>query len=254
MKITDDIVIAYVDGLADAETRTAVEAAMTRDGSVRRRVEAHRRLRRGAAGDSAPSLSEASPERALASANGQAALRSRPAEVVDLAAVRAQRTRPKSDAAPNRAWIQWVALGACVVAGVIMARGLAGAGASPMIADRHGVLFAEGPLARALDQQITDGSAPANPAARIGITFQAGDKSLCRTFQTVQGEGLAGLACRLAGAWRVRAVAEAVAPANGNRAGAPMPSSIAAEVSAIIVGSPLDPQAEAVARAKDWRE
>ncbi|HEX4180072.1 MAG TPA: zf-HC2 domain-containing protein [Caulobacteraceae bacterium] len=259
MQITEDLLMAYADGEADSETRAAVEAAMARDGAIRERVEAHRRLRGTMAGAFRPSLSEPVPERLLAAARGERSQRpSRPAEIVDLAAVRARKTKPKAPPAPSRAWLQWAALAACVVVGVFVARGLGQPGVTPMIGDRHGELMAQGALARALDLQIAGQEPPPNPVVRIGVSFHSADRTFCRTFQVLRGEALAGVACRAPNGWQVRATAastgESVNAGGYRTAASPLPPAVTATVDAIIAGSPLDAQAEAAAKAKDWRE
>jgi len=209
MKITEDLLMAYADGEADAETRAAVEAAMAVDGAIRERVEAHRRLRGTLAGAFGSAMNEPVPERLLAAVRGEAASSqsSRRAEIVDLAAVRARKAAPKTPPRPRRAWVQWSALAACLAIGVIAARGLGSIGTSPMIADRHGTLMAQGGLSQALDQQIAGSAAAPDQAVKIGVSFRSSDKLYCRTFQVVRGDGLAGLACRAPTGWQVRVAA-----------------------------------------------
>jgi hypothetical protein len=66
---------------------------------------------------------------------------------------------------------------------------------------RDGRLVAAGPLGRALDRQL----AASGPAAgvRIQLTFRDRQGAVCRTFE---GEAAAGVACREAGRWALRAV------------------------------------------------
>jgi hypothetical protein len=259
MQITDDMLMAYADGEADRETRAAVEAAMARDGAIRERVEAHRRLRGTMAGTFGSTLNEPVPEQLIAAARGERRPRPvRPAEIVDLAAVRASKVRPKAPPAPRRAWLQWAALAACVVAGVFLARGLGQPGMAPMIGDHHGALMAQGALARTLDLQLASQNASPDAAVHIGVSFRAADKTFCRTFQVLRGEALAGVACRHADGWQVRTAAAAVGQsvnASGYRTAATsIPPAVSATVDAMIDGSPLDAQAEAAAKAKNWRQ
>jgi hypothetical protein len=182
---------------------------------------------------------------------------SRPAEIVDLAAVRARKAAPKAQPRPRRAWVQWSALAACLAIGVIAARGLSSIGTSPMIADRQGTLIAQAGLARALDQQIAGKAVAPDQAVKIGVSFRAADKLYCRTFQVVRGDGLAGLACRAPSGWQVRVAA--ASPAHGvgatgyRTAGSATPAAVSATVDAMIDGAPLDAQGEAAAKAKGWR-
>ena len=260
MQITEDMLMAYADGEADRETRAAVEAAMARDGAIRERVEAHRRLRATVAGAFGGVLSEPAPEHLIAAARGERRPRpSRPAEVVDLAAVRARKvTPPKAAPAARRVWLQWGALAACVVVGAFLARGLAQPGLTPMIGDHHGVLAAQGALSRALETDLAGQAQAPDQAVRIGVSFRTADKTFCRTFQVLRGEALAGVACRDAGGWQVRvAVAQAGQGVNASgyrTASTSTPPAVSAAVDAMIAGSPLDAQAEAAAKAKGWRE
>jgi hypothetical protein len=259
MKITEELLMAYADGEADAEARAAIEAAMARDAALRERVETHRRLRGRLAGAFGAAMTDPVPERLHAAARGEASPRPmRPAEIVDLAAVRARKAQPKPAVTAHRLWVRWGALAACLAIGVIMARGLAGGGATPMIGDRHGALMAQGALAQALDQQVTGASGAPDAAVRIGVSFRAGDKSLCRTFQTIQGDGLAGVACHAASGWQVRVAAaspvHAVGASGYRTAASALPPAVTATVDALIEGAPLDAQAEAVAKAKGWRD
>jgi anti-sigma factor RsiW len=259
MDITEERLMAYVDGEADAETRTAIEAAMAGNARLRARIEAHRRLRGRMSGAFADTLSEPVPERLVAAARGESSTRSsRPAEIVDLAAVRARRSAPKSAPSVRPAWVQWSALAACLAIGVIIARGLGAMGSSPMIGDRHGTLIAQGGLAKALDQQLASSAATPDQAVKIGVSFRSNDKLYCRTFQVIRGDGLAGLACRRGGDWQVRAAIAAAARGVGatsyRTAASNLPTAISASVDEIIVGAPLDSQAEAAAKAKGWRE
>jgi hypothetical protein len=183
---------------------------------------------------------------------------SRPAEIVDLAAVRARKAVPKAAPRPRPAWVQWSALAACLAIGVIAARGLAGFESGALVADHHGTLTAQGALARALDQQIAGAAGAPDRAVKIGVSFRSSDRMLCRTFEVVRGDGLAGLACRAPGGWQVRVAA--ANPVHGGSsdgyrtAASAIPAAVSASVDAMIVGSPLDAQGEAAAKAKGWRE
>jgi hypothetical protein len=257
MQITEDLLMAYADGEADAEVRAAVEAAMVLDSSIRDRVEAHRRLRGHLADAFKSALSEPVPERLMATARGEPTTATRRAEIVDLAAVRARKSAPKAPAAPRRAWVQWSALAACLAIGVIAARGLGSIGTSPIIGDRHGTLMAQGALSQALDQQIAGTAAAPDQAVKIGVSFRTADKLYCRTFQVMRGDGLAGLACRSPTGWQVR-IADATPPHGGaaagyRPAGSAIPAAVSATVDAMIDGSPLDANAEAAAKAKGWK-
>jgi hypothetical protein len=254
MQINDDLLRTYAAGEADAQARAVVEAAMADDAAVRDRVEAYRRRRGARSGALAGASSEQMPGRLAAGrGDGSAGRPSRPAEVVDLAAVRALRAAPKATPRSRRTWIQWGAIAACLAMGVVMARGLSALGAAPMMADRHGTLLAQGALAHALDQQIPGSSSAADKSVKIGMTFRAADKIYCRVFQVLRGDELAGLACRSPGGWQIR-VATASPGAGGYRPASPLPPAVSASVDALIEGAPLDAQALTAAKTRGWRE
>jgi anti-sigma factor RsiW len=123
-QFNDALLIAYAAGEADPRTREAIEAAMARDEVIRARVEAHRRRR----------ASHPESGRVTQGRTARSPLAAKPAEIVDLATVRALKTASKSEAPPRRAWVQWSALAICVAVGVILARGLGSADAAPLIA------------------------------------------------------------------------------------------------------------------------
>jgi hypothetical protein len=260
MNLTEELLMAYADGEADAQTRAAIEAAMAKDSAIRERVEAHRRLRGALAGAFGSAMREPAPERLVAAARGASPTRppAKPAEIVDLAAVRARKAASTVEPAPRRGWVRWSALAACVAIGVILARGLGAVGTAPLIADTHGTLIAQGALSLALDRQIAGAAAAPDQSIKIGVSFRTTDKLYCRTFQVVRGDGLAGLACRAPAGWQVRVTAATptILPnAKGYRtAASAIPPAISASVDAMIDGSPLDAQAEMAARAKGWRQ
>jgi hypothetical protein len=254
MQVNDDLLRTYAAGEADAQARAVVEAAMAADAAVRERVETFRRRRGARSGALGWSLSEQAPTRVAAGrAEGSGAGPSRPAEVVDLAAVRALRTAPKVAPRSRRTWVQWGAIAACLAVGVVMARGLSALGVAPMMGDRHGTLIAEGALAHALDEQISGSSSPTDKSVKIGMTFRGSDKIYCRVFQVLRGDELAGVACRSPGGWQVR-VATASPGAGGYRPAAALPPAVSTSVDALIEGAPLDAQAQTAAKTRGWHD
>src|ERR1700727_2538141 len=109
MNLTEELLMAYADGEADAQTRAAIEAAMAHDSAIRERVEAHRRLRATLAGAFGSAMREAAPERLVAAARGASPPRppAKPAEIVDLAAVRARKAASAVEPAARRSWVRW---------------------------------------------------------------------------------------------------------------------------------------------------
>ncbi|HYF22002.1 MAG TPA: anti-sigma factor [Caulobacteraceae bacterium] len=247
----DEILMTYADGELDAESAARLEAAMEADPTLAERVARHRRLRGSVAGAFAGVTDEPVPERLLDAVRGGEA---RPAEVLDLAAARARKAAPPPSGKPKADWRAWAAIAACLVAAVLVFRGPFPAVGSKgaLIEASADALTARGALASALDRQLA--SAPeAGAAVRVGFSFKASDGAFCRTFQAEQG--LAGVACKEKNRWRVRmaTTAGAAAPGEYRQAGSETSPAVLAAVDAMIVGEPLDAEAEAAARKRGWK-
>jgi len=229
MAISEETLIAYVDGELGAAERDALEAALAGDEALRARVAAHRTLRARLSIAFDGALEEPVPERLRhAAAPG--------AQIVNLAERR------------TRAWSarDWGAMAASVAAGLVLGIGIMGRPA-PMIAAESGGLTARGALARALDNQLASDEAH---AVRIGLSFRTQDGGYCRTFDLIDAE-TSGLACRTDGSWSVAVAAAHPTTAEVRMAGAA--AEVIAGVEARIAGDPLDAEAEARARDAGWR-
>ena len=250
MTITDAMLAAYVDGELPESERSAVEAAARLDPVVAARLQGHRRIRARLAGAFADTLGEPPPDRLLATI---AAAKSAPDNVVNLAKAREQRTAPP--ARKRGGWLAWSAIAACLALAFVVAQGLFAPAAGPMIAYGPQGLSAKGALAHALERQLVASQSGADQPVRILLSFRSTDGRFCRSFQVEHGPGLAGLACREADGWRVRAtVASAPEAASEYRtAGTATPPAILDTVSSSIAGQPLDAAGESAARAKGWR-
>lgn len=127
--------------------------------------------------------------------------------------------------------------------------------ASAAFVAQEGVVRATGALEHALSEQLAS-SQPADAPVQPGVSFRARAGEYCRTF-VLRGQGaLAGLACRDGQAWRVQVLAatEAPGPSSGYRpAASALPPAVAHTVDELMVGDALDANAEAAARAQDWR-
>jgi len=226
MSITDEMLMAYVDGELSEPQQMAVDSAVAADPALFEKLERHRRLRARMGGAFAEVLAEPAPERLVAAA--------RPSNVVPFPAQR-------------RAVPAWAAMAACVAIGLVAGLSVPRLGSAPTIGSD---LRAHGQLASALDKQLA--SAPAQGAAvRVGLSFRSSD-GYCRTFTE---ETVAGLACRERDGWKVRmAVARTAGPASDYRtAASETPPQVLEAAQDLMVGEPLDARAEAAARAKDWR-
>jgi hypothetical protein len=238
--------MAYADDELDAPARAAVEAAMASDPQIARRIARHQALRGRVHAAFAELLDEPVP------AGLVQAVRSAPAGARE-SSVPALRRRP----ARRWSWPQWTALAASLMVGVIAGR-LASLRThdSLPIAASGGTMLARGALARALSEQLASEQTAADPV-RIGVSFRAKSGEYCRTFTLRQPAALAGLACRGGTGWQIGVLAPAPSAGGGpggyRQAASSMPPALVAAVSAEMAGAPLERQAEAAARARDWR-
>jgi hypothetical protein len=258
-QIPDDLLAAYVDGELDEAERLRVEQAIARDARLAQRVAQQRALRGRLRKPLEGVLHEPVPQRLVNASRGEG--HTGPAQIIDLARVRAQRARRaerRRPTVPRRA------------ATVIAASLLVGLGTGLLIEHlvissgpteyRNGALLASGVLNRALNEQLA--SAPsASSAVRIGLSFQARTGGYCRTFTLDEARSLTGLACRQQDRWRIVTLIGNEAPAaagttssQGYRmAGSGMPVVLRQAVSEHSTGDALDANAEAKARLAGWR-
>ncbi|MDP1631738.1 MAG: zf-HC2 domain-containing protein [Caulobacter sp.] len=238
MTVTDEMLMAYVDGELDADTAAAVEAAAAADAALAGRLAGQRLLAGAVAGAFADIAQEPVPDRLI-----DAVRAGRADTVVSLDAARQRR------APPAWGWISGIAAG--VVGGLVIGLTLPHGG-DPLVG---GDMRARGALASALDAQLAS-APPKGALVQVGLTFRSKDNRYCRTFTVTRGEGPAGLACRDGDTWIVRM---AVPRAGGRAAGdyrtaaAETPPAVIAAVEDMITGESLDARAEAAAKAEGWR-
>jgi hypothetical protein len=250
----DELLAAYVDGTLGDSERARVEQAIAQDARLAQRVAQQRALRGRLRNVFDGVLSETLPAR-LASA-GRLDGSSGPAQIIDLARVRAERARRterRRIAIPRRAALT-VAASLLVGVGV----GLLGERLfdSPGLTEyRDGSLFASGPLNRALNEQLA--SSGAGPSAvRIGFSFRSKSGSYCRTFMLDNNHALNGLACHEPQGWRVLALlgtdSNTPSSATSRMAGYAMPPALLQSVDDRISGAPLDTATELKTRRSGW--
>jgi hypothetical protein len=254
MSFSDETLMAYADGELDDATRLAIEAAMRRDSSIARRVARLRAARDEVFADQEPS-----------------GARTRQANVVQLAAVRAQRlaTQQAARMAVKRpwGWLEWSALALVMVLGLAAGKfGLARwqpdwfgepAPAPTEVVSRNGTLVAQGKLDAALSQQM-GGTAPSEGNVRVGLSFLSNEGGYCRSFTLVGGsQDLVGIACRASEEWRIPALVQNARPqpAMGayRMAGTEMPTAVLEAIDQRIVGGMLDTRAELEALRRNWQ-
>jgi hypothetical protein len=126
---------------------------------------------------------------------------------------------------------------------------------SNMIQNAHGALVAGGPLAQGLSSQLAGDRSPTS-AVEIGLSFLAKSGDYCRTFTIVGKASSAGLACRHAERWEVRALGQSGPMKDDGSeyrtASSSLPPAIATAVAEQISGEPLDRTGEMAARKAGW--
>jgi hypothetical protein len=162
-------------------------------------------------------------------------------------------TQKKRAAARSASWIPVCAMAAGIALGVLIA-GTFGIGTD--MRSQDGTLIAQGELAHVLSTALTaEQNGPA--AARTVTSFWSKNGSFCRSFVThgTRVSALAGIACREQGAWRI-AVTATISPVDPppSRLGIEaLPASVRSVMENLIVGQPLDSEAERQLRNQGWR-
>jgi len=256
MTVPDEELFAFVDGELPPEAMARIEAAMATDPQLALRVETQRALRRLLSGAHAGAVRQPPPEVLGAPIAAKPPAAPKPAEVIAFPGARAkdktkEKAKPREPKLPKPAGVAsrglpaWVGLAACLVVGLAVGRMAAPPPVTLSGADDPAPLAA-GPLAQALNTQTSgQGAGP----VRISLSFKTASGVYCRAFQALGRSPLAGVACRDADAWRVRAVSPAAAGLSGSQTSA----AVLATVSAMSAGPPLDAAGEAKAKAASWK-
>lgn len=247
MTISDEKLMAYVDGELDGETRAEVESAAAADAELARRIERQRSLRQRLHAAYDPILEAPLPARLLAAVRGAPA-GPPAAKVIPL-------RRTQTSPAPRWSMREWTAIAASLIVGALVSALALHTLESGPVSSRGGQLIARGALARALSTELASRQPPDAPVA-IGVTFLSHSGDYCRTFSMRGPSGLAGLACHDQGAWKLVALArsESAASTAGSYrpAASSIPQSVLDAASAAIAGDALDARAEAAAQASGW--
>jgi hypothetical protein len=253
MTVSDELLAAYVDGELEGAERARVEQAIAQDSQLAQRVAQQRALRARLRGAYDSVLQEAVPKRLAQAARLAAA--PGPAQVIDLARVRAERARRGSQRSVK---VRRLTIAASLVVGVMAGVVLQRLSTSAALTEFHdGSLLARGTLARALSEQLA-GGAPAGAEVRVGLSFKSRTGNYCRTFAISGSHLMAGLACRDQEQWQVLNLVGtegAGVPGNGQNlrmAASSLPPALLQAVNERIRGEPLNAAAEAKARNDDW--
>lgn len=230
--MTEEQIIAYVDGELEPLAALRFERAMAADAALAEAVGRHRQLRETIGGRFAGVAAEPVPNRLRLLLDRDDTIMPFPV-----------RPRP-SFARPGG----YVALAATLVAGLVFGQLLPRAAPGP-ISERSGRIVADGHLANALDGQLASAQAPDTPY-RIGVSFRATDGRYCRSFEGAVG---AGLGCHGRDGWTLEQfVAEAAAGRADYRQAASPSARILTAAQDMMAGDPLDAEAERRARDDGW--
>jgi hypothetical protein len=246
--ISDETLMAYADGEADAESRSQVEAAMREDPKIAARVEQHRALHELMRGAGSSVLDEPVPERLIAAARG----RTLNAGVVDLSRAKGGRAA-RNAAARWRGW-QPAAMAASLLLGLgVGYLGWHGSGALIRTGSGGGLVAAAG-LADTLSSQLSDDRSPAR-VATTGVSFRAKTGEYCRTFTLAGADASSGLACHEGNGWKIKVLVQSAPEGSGTNfrtAASELSPAIRAAIDGAIEGEPLDHAGEVAARQAGW--
>lgn len=250
-----DELMAYVDGELEPVDRARIEAYVAENSEARAFVERQKVLRQSLADAYGPLMSEPVPApmmQLLATPTAHGPLRLVRQQPSFLAGWMAQ--------LKQRAMWVWLAPAAGVAAGVGVAAMLGFFSRGDDLIMTNGAEMAAAPrLEKALTQQLAaDENSALQSGVRIGVSFEAIDGRLCRTFDGIDADrgGVAGVACRGDAQWQVTAIAKSEVAGDTllyRPAGSAMPPLVREAVGDMIKGEPFDASAEQAARAHDWR-
>lgn len=248
MTISDEDVIAYVDGEMDEAGRTAMTFAALGDPDLADRIAAHRALRDRLATHFAPITAEPVPDAWIAQVRAATSSPDlpQPAPVIDLSAARAARqARPR----PRALWFG-PALAASLAIGLFAGSHWLAPSPGP-IAARDGALIATGALASALDTQLASAPPSDINQPRVLASFRRDDGKLCRVFTGTQASGVA---CRNGPDWTLAHVlpGSPAATTAYRQAGSP-DATLMAIAQDMTSQAPLDATQERAARDGGWK-
>jgi hypothetical protein len=261
--LSDEKLMAYVDGELDDEARAEVEAALLGDPALAQRVAAQKALRSRIRLAFDNVAKEPVPDRLVKVARTAPTGGTRDGwstgAARDDVPVRRESNVVPLRRKPSRhwSWPEWSAIAASLLVGVVASQLFLRvflSGPVPVIS-RDGQMIANASLSRTLSEQLA-ANQPRTSAIQIGISFRSREGNYCRTFVTHDASALAGLACRAGDAWRVQVLAqgEKTAQASGGlrQASSSMPKVVAQAVDEEMAGDPLDANGEATAKEKGW--
>lgn len=226
--IDEATIIAWIDGELGEQDSERVAATIAADPALAAIAERHRRMQARFAAAFGPIADE--PVAAPAAA-----------PVISLAAVRAERAA--ATRRPSPAWHMWSgAIAASLVIGVLLGHQLGGPRG---VGDSKNALALSGPMAKALDRQLSGEAG----AVRVALSFRDRDDHLCRSFS---GDNVSGVACHEGGEWQLRYGKPTPAETRTDYRMAGTDLDKSQVIDAMIAGDPLDREAEVKARTSGW--
>lgn len=186
MKVTPEMIAAFVDGELTGEDRLRVDAAIAADPALAEQAERHRRLKAMLTARYAPIAAETVPYRLTASISRPRTAGPKSSEVVSLSEARARRGLPPA----VRRWLP--VAGPAIAASLVLAiwqpwRGTEQPG------------YAPAELASMLDTRLVANQA-ADVYPRVILSFRAKDGRFCRAWREVSA---GGIACRDSTGWKI---------------------------------------------------
>jgi hypothetical protein len=243
MIVTDEELMAYVDGELDTARSDSLRREIAASADLTRRVADQRALRDRLRHAFDRTLDEPVPARLTKLASRD--------RVIDFKS--SSRQRPS-----RHAWLSGLALAAGVVLGVALGPVLLPLGGEqPNIIASGNDVEAGGALADALSRRLASEQTASDPI-RLGVSFLAKSNEYCRTFTSQRGDvALAGLACRQDDAWRIDVLQSVnVVPGGSDgyrQAATSLPPLVLQAAEAAMTGEPLDAPRENEARDHNWR-
>lgn len=239
MTITNETLMAYVDGGLSAEEIRTVEQEIARRPELKSYIERQLELRSALREAFTEVLDSPLPERLLAATAKPVSWRWRMREAI------------RGLAARRILMLSGIPAAAALACGLLIGVLVSGPGGTDIV-PADGNIVARGALAEALSQQLAAQSVQ-TASAKIGISFRDRTGHYCRTFETAVA---AGIACRQGGDWQIAALAKSESEAGGKSAYRPaasgMPDFVRQAAAGMISGAPLNADEERAARNRDW--
>ncbi len=199
--VSNEDLMAYVDGQLDPERAAEIASAVAADPSLERRMAAYLESRAALSGAFDEVLSEPVPDRLRMLVLGDAA---------SSRVVRMDRSR-RSPALYG--WPQAIAAGVVLTVGVVIGAYLLPASSTDDVF-ATGLVTSDRALARALESTASGGlSDVGEHRFRVLQSFRTTDNSVCREYQAGDANrGATGVACRTTDGWRVEVQVASDAP------------------------------------------